>query len=115
MGESELQQRIEAVRCFNRFYTQQIGAMREGLLESPFSLTEARVVYELARHERVTAAELGKELGLDAGYLSRILRGFRRQGLVEAEPSESDGRRSLLALTGAGKEAFARLDASSRA
>jgi DNA-binding MarR family transcriptional regulator/GNAT superfamily N-acetyltransferase len=114
MSESDLEQRVEAVRRFNRFYTQRIGALREGLLGNPFSLTEARVIYELARHERVTAAELGKELGLDAGYLSRILHRFRRQGLVEAQPCESDGRRSLLALTEAGRAAFFRLDTASR-
>jgi DNA-binding MarR family transcriptional regulator len=85
--------------------------LREGYLESPFSLTEVRVLYELAHREETTASEIGGELGLDAGYLSRILRGFEKQGLIHKRPSESDGRRSLLRLTEGGREAFARLDA----
>ncbi|MFO7170608.1 MAG: helix-turn-helix domain-containing GNAT family N-acetyltransferase [Chloroflexota bacterium] len=109
-----LQRRIEAVRRFNRFYTRQIGALRAGLLGSPFSLTEARVLYELAHRREPTASELGRDLGLDAGYLSRILRGFAKKGLIERRPSPFDGRQSLLALTEAGREAFAILNARSR-
>ncbi|HVE77975.1 MAG TPA: helix-turn-helix domain-containing GNAT family N-acetyltransferase, partial [Gemmatimonadaceae bacterium] len=108
-------QRVEAVRRFNRFYTRQIGVLREGLLRSPFSLTEARVIYELAHHERATATELGEELGLDAGYLSRILRSFQERGLVEKTSSASDGRQYILSLTERGQEAFAQLSAASRA
>jgi DNA-binding MarR family transcriptional regulator/N-acetylglutamate synthase-like GNAT family acetyltransferase len=95
-------------------WTRQIGVLREGYLESPFSLTEVRVLYELARSEETTASELGKELGLDAGYLSRLLRGFEGRGLISKKPSETDGRRSLLRLTEGGQEAFAPLDARSR-
>src|SRR6185436_6910065 len=86
----------------------------EGLLQSPFSLAEARVLYEVAHRDRPAAAELGKDLGLDAGYLSRILRGLRRRGLVDRRPSEADGRRSLLGLTRSGRAAFATLDERSR-
>ncbi|HEY6751529.1 MAG TPA: bifunctional helix-turn-helix transcriptional regulator/GNAT family N-acetyltransferase [Rubrobacteraceae bacterium] len=114
MAESEFDQRVGAVRGFNRFWTRRIGVLREGYLESPFSLTEVRVLYELARSEETTASELGRELGLDAGYLSRILRGFEGRGLISKKLSETDGRRSLLRLTEAGQEAFAPLDARSR-
>jgi DNA-binding MarR family transcriptional regulator/N-acetylglutamate synthase-like GNAT family acetyltransferase len=114
MTEADLDQRIGAVRRFNRFYTRLIGVLQEGYLESPFSLTEVRVLYELAQREETTASELGKELGLDAGYLSRILRDFERRGLIGKKPSEADGRRSLLRLTERGWEAFAPLDERSR-
>ena len=87
---------IETVRRFNRFYTRQIGLLNEGLLNSPFSLTEVRALYELAHRDRTTAADLCKELALDAGYLSRILRGFEKQGLIAKEISAVDARQSLL-------------------
>lgn len=105
--------RVEAVRRFNRFYTRQLGLLEEGLLESPFSLTEARVIYELAHHERTTATHLADELGLDAGYLSRILKSFERDGIVSKERSSEDGRRFLLALTDEGQHAFSELNAAS--
>ena len=114
MPNSELQRRVEAVRRFNRFYTQQIGVLREGLLKSPYSLTEARVIYELAHHERTTATHLSRELGLDAGYMSRILRSFADRGLIERRPSATDGRRTLVSLTSRGESAFAELNAASR-
>jgi DNA-binding MarR family transcriptional regulator/predicted N-acetyltransferase YhbS len=107
-------QGIEAVRRFNRFYTRRIGVLEEGLLQSPFSLTEARVLYELAHRNRSTAAEIGKELGLDPGYLSRILRGFERRGLVAKEPSTTDGRQNLLALGADGRAAVCRLEQAAR-
>jgi DNA-binding MarR family transcriptional regulator/N-acetylglutamate synthase-like GNAT family acetyltransferase len=114
-AETALDRRVETVRRFNRFYTRQIGVLNEGLAHSPFSLTEARVLYELAQHERLSASEIGKELGLDAGYLSRILRGFEERGLIERIPSEMDGRQSLISLTDQGRSAFAPLEAGSRA
>jgi len=114
MAGGSLEARVEAARRFNRFYTRRIGVLQEGLLQSPFSLAEARVLYELAHRERPRAAELGKELGLDAGYLSRILRGLRKRGLVDRRPSPDDGRTNLLALTRRGGAAFATLDERSR-
>jgi DNA-binding MarR family transcriptional regulator/GNAT superfamily N-acetyltransferase len=103
-------QSVEVVRRFNRFYTQKIGVLEEGLLHSPFTLGQVRVLYELAHRERPTATELAKELGLDAGYLSRMLRGFEQSKLIEKKPSESDGRQSLLALTDVGRRTFAPLN-----
>jgi DNA-binding MarR family transcriptional regulator/N-acetylglutamate synthase-like GNAT family acetyltransferase len=114
MSEDDFDRRVGDVRHFNRFWTRQIGVLREGYLESPFSLTEVRVLYELAHGEETTASALGEELGLDAGYLSRILRGFEKHGLIQKRPSEADGRRRLLRLTDRGREAFAPLDTRSR-
>jgi DNA-binding MarR family transcriptional regulator len=114
MATTDFSQCVEAVRRFNRFYTKQIGVLQEGFLKSPFSLAEARVIYEFAHHEKTTATELSNELGLDAGYLSRILRGFKKRGLINKKPSETDGRQSMLWLTEKGQDAFASLNARSR-
>ncbi|GEJ57510.1 bifunctional helix-turn-helix transcriptional regulator/GNAT family N-acetyltransferase [Anaeromyxobacter diazotrophicus] len=105
--------RIEAVRNFNRFYTRRIGVLSEGLLHSEFTLTESRLLWELAHAESVTASELARRLDLDAGYLSRLLRGFGRRGLVKRTRSKGDGREVLLDLTAAGRRAFASLNARS--
>src|SRR5437879_6017627 len=113
MAPRELEQRVEAARRFNRFYTRQIGVLREGAYKSPFSLTEVRVLYELAQRDRPTATALGRDLGLDAGYLSRILRGFERRGLVLKTRSPADGRQSHLSLTAQGRKVFAPLNARS--
>jgi DNA-binding MarR family transcriptional regulator/N-acetylglutamate synthase-like GNAT family acetyltransferase len=111
VSESALSAPVSAIRRFNRFYTKQIGVLREGHLDSPFSLTEVRVLYELAHRDGRTSAELARELGLDAGYLSRILRSFEKRELVEKTKSESDARQAHLRLTDAGRGAFAGLDA----
>jgi DNA-binding MarR family transcriptional regulator/GNAT superfamily N-acetyltransferase len=113
MVETAFDRRIADLRRFNRFYTQKIGVLVEGLLKSPFSLSEARVLYELAREEPLTATHLGKRFGLDPGYLSRILRSFERRGLIRRTPSQSDRRLGLLSLTAQGRAAFALLDARS--
>ena len=102
---------VAAVRRFNRFYTRQIGLLEERHLHSPFSLTEVRVLYELAHRPQPTATELCKDLGLDPGYLSRILRQFEKRGLLARAPSQKDGRQSLLSLTAKGGRVFSPLDA----
>jgi DNA-binding MarR family transcriptional regulator/GNAT superfamily N-acetyltransferase len=109
-----LEDRIADVRRFNRFFTRQIGALREGLLHSPYNLTESRILYEVANRDNLTAADLCRELGLDAGYLSRILARLESQGVLEKVPSPNDGRQRLLRLTPAGQEAFTLLDQRSR-
>jgi DNA-binding MarR family transcriptional regulator/GNAT superfamily N-acetyltransferase len=107
--------RIEAVRAFNRFWTQRIGVLGAGLLETPYSLTEARLLFELGRAASLEVADLRRVLGLDSGYLSRILGRFRRDGLVVTEASASDARRQVVRLTDAGREVYATLDARSAA
>jgi DNA-binding MarR family transcriptional regulator/GNAT superfamily N-acetyltransferase len=110
----DLEARVEAIRRFNRLFTRRIGVLREGLLHSSYSLTEARVLFELANREKLSASELVRELGLDPGYMSRTLGGLERQGLVEKVRSETDGRRRILSLTAEGEEAFEVLDSRSR-
>lgn len=102
--------RIDAVRRFNRFYTRQIGVLGEGLLDSQFSLTEVRVLFELAHADHPTARQISELLGLDPGYLSRILRGFQARGLVCGIKSQGDARQTLLSLTTKGRETFAVLN-----
>ena len=113
MGGAELDEQVEAVRRFSRFYTRRIGVLHEGLLGSSLSLTEGRVLYELAQREPATATALAHELGLDSGYLSRILNGFGKRGLITRRASEKDGRQFILALTDQGREMFAAIDARS--
>ncbi len=112
-GEA-LDSRIDAVRRFNRFFTRRIGVLREGLLHSPYTLTEARVLFEIAHRDELTASDLWRELGLDPGYLSRILGRLEQSGLIGKARSETDGRRRLLSLTPEGREAFSLLDSRSR-
>ena len=114
MTDQTSAQRIELIRRFNRFYTKQIGVLHEGLLNSPFSLTEARVLYELAQHESTTATQLGNELELDAGYLSRLLSSFEKRGLITKQPSANDGRQLLIGLTEDGQAAFAIINTRSQ-
>jgi DNA-binding MarR family transcriptional regulator/N-acetylglutamate synthase-like GNAT family acetyltransferase len=114
MAQSDFERRVAAVRRFNRFYTRQIGLLQESYLRSQFSLSQVRVLYELAHRERPTATELGRELGLDPGYLSRILRLFEKRGFLKRTPSKADGRQSHLFLTSRGQAAFAPLNARSR-
>jgi len=113
-ASTKLESRVAAVRRFSRFYTRVIGVLQDGLLHSGFSLTEGRVLYELAQRAGVTATELGRELDIDPGYLSRILQRLERDGLLARIPSPADRRLGLLSLTRAGHDAFAPLDARSR-
>jgi DNA-binding MarR family transcriptional regulator/GNAT superfamily N-acetyltransferase len=107
-------EQIADVRAFTRFYTRQIGLLEERLHKSAFSLTEARVLYELAHRNGLTATDLGRDLGLDAGYLSRLLKKFESRGFVTRAPSATDARQSVLSITEAGRKAFEPLDQASR-
>lgn len=113
MTERVASNRVAAVRAFNRFYTNVIGVLRGGLVDTPYSLTEARVVFELAQRKAVEVAELRRLLDIDAGYLSRILGRFESGGLVSRQRSHTDARRQVIALTDGGKSAFQLLDARS--
>jgi DNA-binding MarR family transcriptional regulator/GNAT superfamily N-acetyltransferase len=106
--------RIATVRRFNRFYTRQIGVLRKTFLDSPYSLGEARVLYEIARGDAPTASEIGRALDLDAGYLSRVLRNFEKRGLIRRKASSSDARQSHLMLTPRGRKDFAPLERRSQ-
>ncbi|NGZ87250.1 bifunctional helix-turn-helix transcriptional regulator/GNAT family N-acetyltransferase [Duganella aceris] len=111
---SAFDDRVAAVRSFNRFFTRQIGVLREGLLHSDYTLTEMRVLYELAHQGDQPAAALGRDLGLDRGYLSRILAKFEGAGMVAKVPSATDGRSKLLHLTERGRAVYEPLDRRSR-
>jgi DNA-binding MarR family transcriptional regulator/GNAT superfamily N-acetyltransferase len=113
MPQPDSEDHIAAVRAFNRFYTRKLGVLDQQLLKSPFSLSEARVLYELAHREEPAAKEIGIELGLDAGYLSRIIQKFDEDGLITRKPLASDRRQYRLGLTAKGRQAFARLERSS--
>jgi DNA-binding MarR family transcriptional regulator/GNAT superfamily N-acetyltransferase len=108
------EEKIGVVRQFNRFFTRQIGVLREGLLHSPYTLTEARILFELGHRDHLTASDLCRELGLDPGYLSRILARLEQQGLLEKVRPDKDGRQRLLRLTPQGSNAYALLDQRSR-
>lgn len=113
MIPDEEEVRISAVRAFNRFYTRQLGVLGQRLLQSPFSLSEARVLYELAHRDGLAAREIGTELDLDPGYLSRIVQKFSDDGLITRKPLAADRRQYQLSLTAKGRQAFAKLDRSS--
>ena len=113
MENMVFEERVVAVRRFNRFYTRTIGVLHEGLVGSPMSLTEGRVLYELAQRESATASQLAGELGLDSGYLSRILAGFEKRGMLEKRPSAEDARQLILGLTDQGRKMFATINARS--
>ncbi len=114
MLAAQLAEKIEAVRRFNRFYTGRLGLLKPGLLQTRFPLTQARIIFELAHHEDFTARELIRELDLDAGYLSRILSTFEKDGLLRRSPSKSDNRHRLLKLTAKGRKAFSALNERSK-
>jgi DNA-binding MarR family transcriptional regulator/N-acetylglutamate synthase-like GNAT family acetyltransferase len=106
--------RIDAIRRFNRFYTRRVGALQPQYLSSPYSLPQARVLYELGQRGECTASELGADLDLDLGYLSRLVHGLKRNGLVQGEAAKEDARRVRLTLTARGRKAYQQLDARSR-
>ena len=107
MGESVIEERIAAIRRFNRLHTQKIGVLHEGYLRSPYNLAESRVIYELGARRQATASELARDLELDPGYLSRIVRRFDKQGLIARKPSASDRRQTELRLTPDGRRTSA--------
>jgi DNA-binding MarR family transcriptional regulator/GNAT superfamily N-acetyltransferase len=109
----ERQKLVDRVRQFNRFYTQAIGTLNDGLLQTQYSLVESRVLYELAHREQLTAGAFAKDLGLDPGYLSRILRNFETQNLISREASSEDARQNIISLTKKGRKEFARLNKAS--
>src|SRR6266480_2138600 len=109
MLEPSMDKQVAAIRAFTRFYTRKVGVV-DGVASNPFSLAEARVLYELARRKQQIATDIRKELGLDAGYISRILRDFERRKLVTREQSKTDERQRFLSLTAKGRRAFAPLD-----
>ena len=113
MNSSQFEERIAAVRRFSRFYTRQLGLLQESLVHTRFSLTEARVLYELAHREQVTASELAADLDLDHGYLSRILRRFGEDGLLKKVPAANDDRQRVISITAKGRKAFAPLNRNS--
>src|ERR1700733_3544190 len=105
---------VAAVRAFNRFYTRKLGVLDQHLSRSPYSLSEARVLYELAHHDELAAKEIGSELGLDPGYLSRIVQNFEDGGLITRKPLATDRRQFRLSLTARGRQAFAKLNKASQ-
>jgi DNA-binding MarR family transcriptional regulator/RimJ/RimL family protein N-acetyltransferase len=114
MADPESPDCVAAVRRFNRYYTRRIGLLGEGLLGGPLTLSEARLVYELAQRGTATATELGADLDLDSGYMSRLLRGLAARRLVSKRRCDDDGRQVLLSLTPSGRRVFAAIDARSR-
>ncbi|MEP7296391.1 MAG: helix-turn-helix domain-containing GNAT family N-acetyltransferase [Burkholderiales bacterium] len=106
--------RIEAIRRFNRFYTRRIGVLHEGPWDSKFNLTESRLLWELAHRDALTATELARDLDLDTGYLSRLLRSFKERGLIRSVRATDDARHQHLSLTAAGKRAFAPINTRSQ-
>ena len=106
MSTEQIDNKIKAVRRFNRFYTKKIGLLSQKFLGTRFSLTQARILFELAQHEQITASEIGAELDIDAGYLSRILNSFEKDGIIVKKRSEADSRQRLLSLSSKGKNAF---------
>ncbi|WP_336346459.1 bifunctional helix-turn-helix transcriptional regulator/GNAT family N-acetyltransferase [Pseudomonas monsensis] len=114
MSSTDLFQHADIVRSFNRFYTQQIGVLQEHLLQSEYSLTELRILYELASRGDLTSADLRQMLSLDAGYMSRLISGFEKKGLIQKVPSPTDARAALLHLTELGREILVPLEQASR-
>ncbi len=113
-SDEGMDDRVAAVRRFSRFYSRRLGMLQDAFLQTAFSLAEARVLYELAHRDQPTATAVADALGIDRGYLSRILRSFGERGLVAKTSSRRDGRQSLLALTARGRKSFAAINQRSQ-
>lgn len=114
MVENNHNESIAAFRRFTRFYTKQLGLLKQGLLDTRFPLTHGRVLYELAQHKQPTSSDLISELNIDPGYLSRILSSFEKEGVIRKVRSKSDSRQRILKLTARGKESFSELNERSK-
>lgn len=107
---SRNQEQIEKIRSFNRFYTNVIGLLDQHFLDTPFSLTEGRVLYEISHMEECSAKKIRQKIAIDEGYLSRIIDKFIKRGIIRKTPFRGDMRLHIIHLTQKGEEEFSKLN-----